>query len=127
MDKSENVMDFIASYSPEHNQMSPEALEELKGVMMSFLDMDDNQQLIEFSLQNLIESSRDQLETYSKYYFTTDISVPSQRNLKNDLEVIERLVAAVNGEKIQKGGHDVTELLKTIAEFEKEHIEHMGL
>lgn len=68
MDKSENVMEFIAGYSPENNQMSPEALEELKGIMMNFLDMDDNQQMIEFSLQNLLEHSREQLQKHSRLF-----------------------------------------------------------
>lgn len=61
-------MEFIAGYSPENNQMSPEALEELKGIMMSFLDLEDNQQMIEFALQNLLENSRTQLEKHSRYH-----------------------------------------------------------
>jgi hypothetical protein len=53
--------------------------------------------------------------------------MPSERNLKNDLEVFERVFAAVGSQKIEKGGHDVSDLLKTIAELEKEHVEHLKL
>lgn len=58
-------MDFIAGYSAENSQMSVEALEELKEIMMNFLELDDNQQMVEFALQNLLESSRLQLEKHS--------------------------------------------------------------
>lgn len=64
MDRSENVMEFIAGYSPENSQMSPEALEELKAIMMSFLEMEDNQQMVEFALQNMLESHSELLKTH---------------------------------------------------------------
>jgi hypothetical protein len=66
MDRSESVMEFIAGYSPQNSQMSPQALEELKSIMMTFLELEDNQQMVEFALQNMLESHRGLLERHGK-------------------------------------------------------------
>lgn len=59
---------------------------------------------------------------------TPGIAYPSQRNLKNDLEVLERLLQSINGEKRSNvGGHDVTDLLKTISELEQYKLEYLNM
>lgn len=57
-------MQFLAEYSAENSNMSPEALDELKEIMLNYFEMEDNQQLCENYLQTMLESSIDQLETH---------------------------------------------------------------
>lgn len=66
MDKTENVMQFVAEYSADNDKMPAEALEELKDIMVNYFEMEDNQQLCENYLQAMLEASKGQLEIYGK-------------------------------------------------------------
>lgn len=118
MDKVDSVMNFVGEYSLENNRMTPETLEDLKALLVSVIELEDNQDMFENFLGAMLDSSRGLLDKYS-IKSLQDIAFPEERNFKNDLEVLERVMNAVNNEKpITSGGHDVAELLKTITELE---------
>lgn len=65
MDKVDSVMNFVGEYSLENNRMTPETLEDLKALLVSVIELEDNQDMFENFLGAMLDSSRGLLDKYS--------------------------------------------------------------
>lgn len=112
-------MKFLTEYAEDTRTMDTPTQEELFSMIRDFIDIDENQGLVELFLQNMLEQHRGQLQKHN-------IANPLERNLKNDIDVLERLMNAMS---LQSAEQEVTlqNVMKQVAEVEMFKAEHFKM
>lgn len=112
MDRFEEVVDFLAAYSPSNCSMSARAFEQLKEMMSGYLDLEDLLSQSEMILGRLFSQSK-------LAFMRAGILIKKDRNLLADLELIEGFIDHID--KTQS----TSDLKHKDAENKKEEFERL--
>lgn len=85
MDRFEEVVDFLAAYSPGNNTMSEGAFEQLKAMVSSYLDLEDSLGHSEVVLGRLFSQSK-------MAFMRGGFLIKKDRNLITDIELLENFI-----------------------------------
>ena len=85
MDRFEEVVDFLAGYSPQNCSLNQGAFEQLKEMMSSYLDLEDLVGQSEMVLSRMFEQSK-------LAFMRAGFLIKKDRNLLADLELIEGFI-----------------------------------
>ena len=124
MEKYERLANFVTGYTEDNCVMDKVGMghfemarDELYDMMRAFSNLEEEQQLIEHYLRNILEKQRENLKSHSRTFLPTEIAFPLDSNVKNSLDVVDRLLTMMKKEG-DGGLMNEEELLKTIAELE---------
>lgn len=111
MDRFEEVVDFLAGYSPENSSLNQGAFEQLKGMMSSYLDLEDLVGQSEMVLSRMFEHSK-------LAFMRSGFLIKKERNLLADLELIEGYIEHID-KTYTKGESNGKELQTKKTELEQ--------
>ena len=86
-------------------------------IIRSFMEVDDSMQIVECFLANVLSNNKSELKRHSKLSIMKDIALPIERHLKNDVDVVERLMVAT-GTQLAEQEHTVKSTLKLLRDAE---------